>query len=42
MTKDANRGKNAPSVNKQGHPEGSATNPKSQLEQKAMKSNTKI
>lgn len=43
MTKDANRGKAAPSVNKQGFSEEDNTpNPKTQLEQKAKKSNTRI
>lgn len=43
MTKDSNRGKAAPAVNKQGYSEEDiAQNPKSQLEQKAKKSNTKI
>ncbi|WP_458412893.1 small, acid-soluble spore protein L [Schinkia sp. CFF1] len=43
MTKDTNRGKFAPAVNKQGYSEeGFTPNPKSQLEQKAKKSNTKI
>ncbi|HHY73509.1 MAG TPA: small, acid-soluble spore protein L [Bacillus bacterium] len=43
MTKNANRGKFAPAVNKQGHSEdGPSPRPKSQLEQKAQKDNTKV
>ena len=43
MTKDSNRGKAAPAVNKQGYSEeGFTPKPKSQLEQKAQKDNTKI
>lgn len=41
--KNSNRGKVAPAVNKQGHPQdGFSPNPKTQLEQKAQQDNTKI
>ncbi|NSL52646.1 small, acid-soluble spore protein L [Calidifontibacillus erzurumensis] len=43
MAKENNRGKAVNPVNKQGHAEeGVSPNPKSQLEQKAQKDNTKI